>query len=319
MDDDIEVEIDMTEINAMVERVTSQVADIKFEYDNDADSDVVIDESFEVSNGETLYMDVAHSDVYVETGASETARIRVMLSGTNMSRAREVFDDMEFSLRQDGDEIRLVAEDQDRSWNNNDGNIDIEIVAYIPENFDLRLKSTHGDIELQDIIGDVYLDTTHGDIDAEDIRGNALTLKSTHGDIEASTLEADDISLKTTHADIDVDVVSSNSFKASTTHSDIEIGSLSGTSSLSTSHGDIDVEMIDSNGAEFQTSHGDIMVIAPRGMKADLDIEGASVRLDKDFEFSGSIEDDEIRGDVNGGGVRFKARTTHGSVTVRSN
>ncbi len=320
--DDFDIDIDI-DIDAIVKRATAHLDHSMFdgddEHDSDSDSDVVIDETFAVSDGERLFIDVSHADVLIETGAGSEARIRVILSGTNMARARDVFHEMEYSVYKSGDELRVVSENKDRSWNNRDGNISIEIVAFIPENFNLKLTSTHGDIEIENIVGDVYVGTTHGDIEAMDIRGNTITLKSTHGDIEAALLEAGEINIKTTHADIEIETVLSDYFTASTSHSDVEIGSLSGKSKISTSHGDIEVYMTDSRGAEFQTTHGDIDVTAPSGMKANLDIQGQSVRLDKGFSFDGRIEDEKIRGEVNGGGVKFKARTTHGSISVRSN
>lgn len=282
-------------------------------------SEVMIDETFKVRDGQTLFLDVAHSDIEIETGAQGEARIRVTLSGTNMARARDVFDDMQFSVRMDGDELRVVSVDRRNAWNGNNGSVNIKVLAFIPQTFNLQMTTTHGDVELDDISGSVVVNTTHGDLSVSTIKGKEIYLRSTHGDIDAESFEGNSITLKTTHADIDVDMIAGGRISVSTTHSDIEIGELRGESELSTTHGDIHVELLSDESADLRTSHGDIIILAPKTLKALLDLEGASVRLDHDFDFDGRIDKDEIRGRINGGGATIRARTTHGSVTVRSN
>jgi DUF4097 and DUF4098 domain-containing protein YvlB len=282
-------------------------------------SDVMLDETFMVRDGQTLYMDVTHSDITIETGASGEARIRIMVSGANTARARDIFEEMKFSVSMTGEQVRVVSNRERDTWNRNDTNADIEIVAYIPTTFDLALTSTHGDVELEDIIGRVELNTTHGDLTASRIAGAYLSVVTTHGDIEADVLNSESIKLKTSHADIDVDEVASKRFTASTSHADVEIGELRGESDITTSHGDIRVALMTSSASDLRTSHGDIMLELPAGLKLDFDLEGASARLDRDFDFDGRIEDDQIRGSINGGGSKITARTTHGSVTIEKN
>ncbi len=314
----IRIKVNGFENESIVETVIEKISITRTENASESDgAEVVIDETFKVRDGQTLYMDVAHSDVEIETGARGEARIRVSLSGVNMARARDVFDEMNFSVRQAGDEIRVVSDNRKNSWGGRNGNIEIEIHAFIPESFNLQIKTSHGDVELENISGDVHLNTTHGDISASNITGKEITLNSTHGDIEAEFLTGEWISLKTTHADIDVDVLAGKTVSVSTTHSDIAIGMLMGHSKISSTHGDIEVEIRDSARLDLRTTHGDILLVAPANLQAELDLEAQRVRLDRDFEFEGRVEEDEIRGALNGGGSIIKARTSHGSVTIR--
>jgi len=311
-------ETDATEtiIESVVEKISVRLTETVSDTDG---GEVVIDETFKVRDGQTLYMDIAHSDVEIETGAHGEARIRVTLSGTNMARARDVFEEMDFSLRMDGDEIRLVSDNRRNSWNNNDGNIEIEVFAFIPESFNLQMKTTHGDVELEDLSGRVLLNTTHGDVSASNINGESITINSTHGDIEVESLVGESITLKTTHADIDANELLGKTVSVNTTHSDVEIGLLRGRSNITTSHGDIEIEINDNEKLDLKTTHGDILLVAPANLQAELDLEGQRVRLDRNFDFDGRVEEDEVRGQMNGGGSTIKARTSHGSGTIRSN
>jgi len=316
----IRIKINETETEEVVEKMVEKISiEVREHVSAEEGDEVVIDETFRVSDGQTLYMDIAHSDVEIETGAHGEARVRVSLSGTNMARARDVFDDMEFSLRKVGDEIRLVSDNRRNSWNDRDGNIDIEVFAFIPESFNVQMKTTHGDVDLGDISGTVVLNTTHGDVSASNVEGESISLVSTHGDIEAESLVGESIKMKTTHADIEADKLLGRTVSVSTTHSDVEIGLLRGQSKITTSHGDIEVEIKSNEKLNLQTTHGDILLVAPSNLQAELDLEGQQVRLDRTFEFNGRVEEDEIQGDMNGGGSMIKARTSHGSIVVRGN
>lgn len=285
-----------------------------------ADSKVMIDERFDVREGQTLVIDVTHADVEINTGDVSEARVLVTLDSHDMTRAVEIFESMNFEVDMVGDELRIESESPRRNWFSGwSGGIDIDVRVTIPERFNARLKTTHGDVELDDIEGYVELNTTHGDISAATIRGSEISLKSTHGDIEARSLTSDAVSLKTTHADIEIGEVTSKFFSATTSHSDIVIEHLSGESDITTSHGDIEISLTDNFSANLKTSHGDVLVYAPSGIEADLDLKGAQVKVASTFSFDGDVEKDSVVGRLNGGGSKIKARTTHGSVYLKKN
>jgi len=306
---------------AKVERIAVRAAEKaeRVAVKSNSDEDVMIDRTFDVRTGQNLFVDVQHSDVEIETSNTRQARIRVMASGSNMARVREMFEEMNFDVGQSGDEVFVTSDRRNSNWNDNWSNFDVDVVISIPSEFNLNVESTHGDVELGDVMGEVTLETTHGDVAAGVIRGARLELKTTHGDIEADALESESISLQTSHADIEVGEVNSRMFSAKTSHSDIEIDAIWGESRMTTSHGDIRFRLMTNNGADLKTSHGDITVFVPSDLSARLDIQGARVSLDRNFRLNGDVEKDEIRGEINGGGNLIKARTTHGSIELRAN
>jgi len=285
-----------------------------------SNSEVMIDERFDVREGQTLAIDVTHADVEIITGDVSEAHVLVTLGSKNMSRAQEIFEEMNFVVEMVGDEVRVESNARKNNWSSGwNGGFDIDVRVTIPERFNARLKTTHGDVELDDIEGFVELNTTHGDVSAATIRGSEISLRSTHGDIEAESLMSDAISVNTTHADIEIEEVTSKFFSATTSHSDVVIERLSGESDITTSHGDIEITLTNNFSADLKTSHGDVLVYAPSGMKADLDLKGAQVKVASAFSLDGDVKKDRVVGRVNGGGSKIQARTTHGSVHVKSN
>lgn len=280
-------------------------------------SDVMIDERFDVSPGGILSVDVSHSDVVVRTGSDSEARIRVTLDGRNMTRARETFEEMDFRAFQEGDRVVLRANDR-TSWNSRrTGGADIDVEITIPERFNLDMETSHGDVDLADLQGTVDVHTSHGDIEARTVRGERINIRTSHGDIDAGSFDAREITLRTSHADIELGSVRSERFSATTSHSDVEIENVTGDTEISTSHGDIRVNLTGDAGARFTTSHGDVTVGTNRSLGANLDLRGKQVRVSSTYQLTGSVKKDRVEADINGGGSRIVARTTHGTVTLR--
>ncbi len=279
--------------------------------------EVMIEERFKVQTGQTLSIDVQHADVVIETGDSNEAHVRVELHSNDMEKAKARFDRMKFRVAQVGDEVRIESESPRINWSWN-GKFAINVFVTIPQEFNAELRTTHGDIDLDDINGFVLLNTTHGDITAGSIRGPEITLTSTHGDIEASTLQSKEIVVKTSHADIEIGTVDSRHFTAKTSHSDVTIERLMGDSEITTSHGDIEIALLGNFSSDLKTSHGDVTVYAPSNISAELDFEASQVRVSKSFDLNGSVKKDRVKGLINGGGSKIRVRTTHGSIEMKN-
>jgi Toastrack DUF4097 len=281
---------------------------------------VVIDKTFDVSFGDALLVDIQHADVTVTTGSFETARVLVTISGRDIDRARKSFEEMEFQADRVDHRIELISRKRRRNWSfRGNGGLSIKAEITIPEKFDVDMETTHGDVSLDNLIGILHLKTSHGKVSAQSVSGGEISITSSHGRIRASSLSGAEIELKTSHADIDVARINSDHFSAITSHSNVEVDELSGISDIRTSHGNIDITINEDLSADLTTSHGNISVSTPPTFGADLDLKGGRIRLASTFDFTGSIKKDSARGQLNGGGPRIEARTSHGKISIRSN
>ncbi len=277
---------------------------------------VYLDRTFPVSDGQMLVVDVQHADVEVTTGATDQAHLTVKVNASSESRAREIFDHMRFEAFQDGDRIVLRSKPTDDwEWN---GRFSIDVLAQIPQRFDLDVSSTHGDVALESVDGTVTLNTTHGDVDAERIAGPSIRMESTHGEIHANALLADELAVQTTHGDISVGSIRSSLFRVFTTHSDIDIAELEGAGELQTTHGDVSAGILKNGGLQIQTTHGDVEIALPADVVASVDFRGERVDLSSVFSFDGVREKDHAKGNLNGGGQALTVSTTFGEVSVHS-
>lgn len=280
--------------------------------------EVVIDKTFEVRNGEFLDVEIVHADVNITTNTTDQVQVKVRLDGRDMTRAKAWFDAMEFDVFQDGNRVVVVARSPRNNWNNrNSGGARINVDVSMPSEFNVNMQTTHGDVVMGDLRGDVLMRTSHGDVELQNIRGREVAITTSHGDIKARNLLAELVELRTSHSDINLGTVVSRRFKAHTSHSDVNVEDVSGETEIRTSHGDIRANVSGSESASFVTSHGDVTVYTARDSKADLDLSGAKVRVSSEFTLSGDVRKDRVDARINGGGPLLHARTTHGSVDLR--
>ena len=277
---------------------------------------IYLDRTFPVTEGQRLVVDVQHADVEVITGQTDQARLTVTVHASSESRARDLFEHMNFEVFQDGDEIVLRSKPRDEwEWN---GRFSIDVRAQIPQRFDLDLSSTHGDVELESIDGSVKLNTTHGDVDAERIAGPSIQIESTHGEIHANALLADELAVRTTHGDISVGSIRTSVFRVFTTHSDIDIAELEGSGEVQTTHGDESASIHKNDGVQIRTTHGDVELGLPATAVASVNLRGDRVDLSSGFSFDGVRDKSQAKGDLNGGGPEISVSTTFGEVSVRA-
>jgi DUF4097 and DUF4098 domain-containing protein YvlB len=257
---------------------------------------------------------VQHANIVVRTSESDEARIVIRLESDNMSRARDLFADMDFRVERDGDRIVIRSDEPRRmNWRTN---MNIEVEARIPAEFDLAMVTTHGDVLIDDLKGRVDVESTHGDVSARSISGSSIAFTTTHGDLEAEDLTAGSVSLETTHGDIMVERVAADEFDASTTHSDVHIGELSARSAIETTHGDVMIRLGEARDLDISTTHGEVDLYLDESMGADLDLRGSEVLLPASANFSGTLKEESARGTFNGGGPRIAVSTSFGEVTI---
>ncbi len=291
--------------------------DFEFAFDADEasnDEEVMISERFDVKEGSTLMIDISHADVEIITGNSNEAHVEVTLHSNRMNRARERFEDMNWEVTQEDGDIIVTADDPS-GWNN--WNFSVDVRVHIPTQFNIDMETSHGDVDLGNLEGEIAVKTSHGDVEMGDVTSSRIWVKSSHGDIEGRTLNAGIIDLQTSHSDIEFDAIESKEFSATTSHADVEIGELWGETRIRTSHGDVQVMLADAEGADIETVHGDVEIRMVEGASMDVDLRGGEVTVGRNVDLVGRVSEDEVDGEINGGGAMLRVRTSHGEIVVR--
>jgi DUF4097 and DUF4098 domain-containing protein YvlB len=160
---------------------------------------------------------------------------------------------------------------------------------------DLDLTTSGGSIEAKNCNGKIKLETS----------GGSLTLSGLNGQITATTSGGG------IHGN-DID----GALNTSTSGGSIHLQGLDCSLDASTSGGSIDVQMNTlKDFVKLSNSGGNITLTVPN-KAMDLRLSGGKIKTDKLNNFSGSIEEDEIKGKLNGGGVPVTVDAGSGRVSL---
>ena len=130
-----------------------------------------------------------------------------------------------------------------------------------------------------------------------------------------------ELSLYATNGAIEVDGIrGAEMLRTTNGHITVERGS--GSVDAETTNGAIKVELLDvtpGRALRFITTNGSIRADLPTNVSAEVDASTTNGTIHSDFSIlTNDADRHTLRGSINGGGSELKARTTNGSITIRS-
>jgi DUF4097 and DUF4098 domain-containing protein YvlB len=207
------------------------------------------------------------------------------------------------------------------------GNIELANLAgnqkFSTSGGNLRLENLSGKTKGSTSGGNIYLkkskdnldlSTSGGNIEAEDCTGT-LNLNTSGGSIKLSKLNGE-IDATTSGGNVQGETIE-GSLQAHTSGGNVHLEDLACSLDASTSGGHIDVAIKElRKSIKISNSGGNINLQLPKNTAADLDIRANRVNAGKLENFSGTIDEDTVRGKLNGGGVSISADASSGRVSL---
>jgi len=263
----------------------------------------IYEETFEVSSGGSLFVDLGDMDIRVVTGGT-AGHVEVIAWARDHDFAREVFDWMRFSAGTSGRALRVETDEpNERPWGwqewDRRGGVGFEAIITVPAAFDLDLHSGDGDVAVDEIRGSVAIRTGDGDVSIDGATGPEIFLQSGDGDLVAGRLDAEKITLRTGDGDVRIDEAS-------------------GAITASSGDGDVSIGVGRYAGLSIQTGDGDVTVSADPSIHASLDIDAEELDMARAFSLAGGVRGGRLRATLNGGGAELRIRTGDGSVELRA-
>ncbi len=279
----------------------------------------------------------------IKVSAADVDEIKVhaikTIRAKTEAKAEQFAEQVKVWAMQDNDKLRLYVKRPDRY---KDFSIGVSYTISCPKEVALKLRSTHGKIEIEGIEdtvdantthGSIYLNggrrvinlnTTHATVDFKNCVGR-VDVHTTHGKIIANNIQADQeaIILKTTHASITVSE-SSGVFDLGTTHGsiDAQINSLSKHGNFSSTHGSIHLAIAnDVAPIQVNTNHGSVSIALPADFSGQLDASTSHNVVKSDFPVAvKSARKNKLYGPIGGGGdTRIYVRNNHGKISITKN
>lgn len=243
----------------------------------------IVSQSFGTSASPHIVVETFNGRIDVIAGTEGEVAVEVVKRGAGFSQAEAEADlqNVEVTITQEGDTIRIVARRTDGPLVT--GNSGASVDLSVPSGSSLDLHSSNGRISTLGVTGDVSMDTSNGSLEVRDGKGQ-LYLKTSNGEID---IEAEDAR---------VDASTSNgriSFRGSLTEED----------------------------QRFRTSNGRIQITLPASARFHIDASTSNGEVSTDFPVTltgGTLDDNELVGTVGENPpTSITASSSNGDIDIR--
>jgi hypothetical protein len=317
--------------------------------------ELMLEESFPVSTGGTLAVDIPDGNVELLSGQADRVEVKIYLRSRRMERARERYEEMDFRARAVSDGVLIEGKSR-RGWVwgwENTGGFRITVLVSLPERYNVDVETSDGDVLIERLIGKATLKTSDGDVKVDKLEGplNVKTadgdvrildvtgetdvvtsdgnivirtasgpeafFKTSDGDITADVITADAIDLHTSDGNIRVDRIEGREISARTGDGDVDLEGVAGSLRAVTGDGNILVGIVRLDAVDLQTGGGDIEITSDGRLGADVRLRGERVRVPHAAELDGRVDRHHVEGRLNGGGPTLRATARDGDVVLR--
>ena len=264
-----------------------------------------IEERFEktvpLESGGYFSLSNRNGGIEISSWDREEVRIEALkkVKSSGRSSAREAMEHLKIDVDTRGSDEVIVETLYPRSYREGEGwggvldaifggrkkpQMSVHYWITVPERVDVRIETTNGQIDVEEIHGDDRVSSTNGRIDMRDVKG-FVDVSTTNGKIEVTGIEG--------------------GLEASTTNGGVEISYQSRSEitediSIHTTNGSIDLEL-------------------PDDIDADVSARTTNGHIDTDFPITvkGRQGRKHLSGRINNGGPLIDLKTTNGSIHIR--
>ena len=258
-----------------------------------------VTQSFTPAASPRIVVEMFNGSVDVVTGSDNTVKVDVIKRGGGVSQqaAEDDLKNVEVTLTQDGDTIRVVAKRADQRVDI--GNSGASVKLRVPTGASLDLRSSNGPITTSGPASDMKARTSNGPITARGSLGQ-IDLNTSNGPI---TVDGGSGAIDVETSNGPVDVTADNAVVTGRTSN----GPVRFSGSLAPGR------------SEMSTSNGSIVVTLPADAQFVVDANTSNSKISSDFAVtSQDSSDNRLRGTVgNDPGVTLSLQTSNGPIEIR--
>ena len=259
-------------------------------------ADKTLDLTFKVSPGGSLVVDADGASIKVTGADTNQVTVHMIVRGSEKELANMTLD-----ATQKGNDVtatmRRTKGGNWFSWGSWRNESSIEVT--VPRRYEVNARTSGGNIDLKDTVGSVKLNTSGGNITTMNVNGS-VSLRTSGGQITADKVRGD----------VDAD----------TSGGDVRLLNVDGRIKGHTSGGSVRVSLVGANRGIFATtSGGDVELTLPQGTTGNVSASTGGGDIKTDIPVTTTVlKETHLEGTLNGGGQPIEARTSGGSIRLRS-
>jgi DUF4097 and DUF4098 domain-containing protein YvlB len=259
-------------------------------------ADKTLDRTFTASPGGSLLVEADGASIKVSGSDTNQVTVHMRVKGSEKELAAMTLD-----AAQNGNEVTAtMRRNKSGKWFDlGSWRSESSIEVTVPKRFEVNVRTSGGSIDVKDTSGSVKLNTSGGDVTAKNLNG-AVWLRTSGGQIAADNVRGD------------VD--------ANTSGGDVHLRGIDGRIKGHSSGGSVRVSLVGANrGVSATTSGGDVELILPRATTGNVSASTSGGDVTTDLPVTTTvIKEGRLEGTLNGGGQSIEARTSGGSIRLRS-
>jgi DUF4097 and DUF4098 domain-containing protein YvlB len=283
-----------------------------------------VERTFDVQPGGQLTVETQGGEIRVETNHDTKVKVvaKEHIRATTDAEADVVLQKLALTIEQKSNDVTATALYEKSSGFHLGGQppVQVDFTVSVPTNYSVELKTTGGDVTVDDLAGKVSARTSGGDIALGKISG-AVRATTSGGTVRLEEGQAE-VNLSTSGGDIRVGRAAGPT-DLETSGGSIDVKSAENTLQASTSGGNVSAGLAGmlKGDCQLQTSGGRVRVTVDKTAAFNLDAstsgggveaKGVAIAIDK-----GGAGRSRLNGKVNGGGPELKLRSSGGNIEIR--
>ena len=270
------------------------------------DARLLFEKNIPTESGKELVTSLVAGNIQVSSWSNNEVNVKVY--GNDEAEEKIIF-----TAEQTSTGVKVDGKQKDTK---NMRNLTVRVEIIVPENYNIKLYSTGGNLSIKDITGKIETNTSGGNISIEKTKGD-LEAYTAGGNVNIN-VSSGNIKISTSGGKITATDFMGN-VDASTAGGDISLEGSNGRIDASTAGGNIKLDYTGKKlGVDMSTLGGNITATLPTDFDADADIGTLAGKITCDFA---KVEKDNhvssyIRSKFNNGGETLKCTTSAGNIVV---
>ena len=262
--------------------------------------------SFSVAPGGKLTLKADRGDILVKGGTENTVVVRVTREVTraSASTAARVIEEHRIALEQNGNDISVTAHTPP-SLNGGSlwgiltrPNLEVHYEITVPEQFIADLKTSGGNVEVNDLREQLTAETMGGNLDFADIGGD-VDGKTMGGNIHATDCKSK-LHIETMGGNVTIERFTGPSVDGSTSGGNVRA----------------DFASAPTADCDLHTSGGSVEAKLPSSARLTISAETAGGSVSSDLPVQGTHKGSHLSGTINGGGPKLNLHTLGGDIEI---
>ena len=250
-----------------------------------------VEKSFESANFTGIKITNSFGDIDISPQKSSKIEVEIVLSieSKNDKRVQEYLDNTEFIFVEKGKTLEITTRQRNKNFKWSGKLVsNLQFTLKVPENLNMDILNTFGDVRINGTTGKLRLNLQHGDCFIASANGSENDLMVLFGDLRIESMNKSKIIIE--HGDLKINKI--DDLDLNVQFSDVYIDLLGGANEFKIGHSDLKIYDVSSNlsAVKIEVQFGDVTIAGLSQHNIDMDLLGtfAKYSFDKSWKLANS-------------------------------